>query len=76
MHVLIGIPNAAPRGTKAHIANLWNGDAATIDEMVNVSVTTVGEEVVITVDAPLHDDPVIHPSPNHSRHSPSHHIYP
>lgn len=39
------------------IANLWDGSRADSSEQVAVSVRTVGEEVIVTVDAPFYNDP-------------------
>ena len=56
-----GEANPSPKGVNATIANLWNSDRANPDERVRVGVKTVGEEVVITVDAPFYNDPVSSP---------------
>jgi len=57
MMTIAGEANSAPRGTRVTIANLWDGEPASQSEHVAVSVRTVGEEVIVTVDAPFYNDP-------------------
>jgi len=52
-----GEANWAPQGVKVTIGNTWDGEKAEANEEVAVSVRTVDEEVIITVDAPFHKDP-------------------
>merc|ERR1711865_771237 len=51
-----GSARPAPEGVRVLISNTWDGQPCERSERVAVTVKTVGEEVVITVDAPFYND--------------------
>ena len=53
-----GSARPAPEGVRVLISNTWDGQPCERSERVAVTVKTVGEEVVVTVDAPFYNDSV------------------
>lgn len=51
-----GSARPAPEGVRVLISNTWDGQPCERSERVAVTVKTVGEEVVVTVDAPFYND--------------------
>lgn len=58
-----GHARPAPEGCRMLISNTWDGEPSDRAERVAVSVKTVGDEVVVTVDAPFYGDKVLSSSP-------------